>query len=190
MISESLLDNCLDKVISKKNIYSTVMRVENGDGSFSWTGARGDMKPDSKFYIASVTKLYVTAVIMSLIEEQKLCLDDKIGKYLPRHYTEKLHVLKGRDYSDEITVRHLLSNTSGLPDYFTGTAFTSLLQGNDDDWGFDKTINTAKEMTPKFAPGKKAAYSDTNYRLLGKIIEVAADNDTRACLHQVQNKLK
>jgi len=143
------------------------------------------MKSDSKFFIASVTKLYVTAVVMSLVEQQKLSLNEKIAKYLPNHYVENLHVLKGVDYSNEITVRHLISNTSGLPDYFTrkehgnSSAFSLLLQGNDVSWELDETIPYIKKMTPKFAPGKKgkADYSDTNYQLLGKIIKIVTGKD-------------
>ena len=178
-ISENLLNNCLDKVISKKDIYSAVLRVENGNGSFVWTGARGEMTPDSKYFIASVTKLYVTAVFMSLVEEQKLNLNDKALEYLPSHYMENLHVLKDVDYSSKITIEHLLSNTSGLPDYFNrkdennNTQFDLLIQGKDISWDIEETISYIKKMKPKFAPGKKgkADYSDTNFLLLGKIIE-------------------
>ena len=185
MIDENLLNSCLDNIINKKNIYSTVLRVDSGDSSFSWSGSRGRMESDSRFCIASVTKLYVTAVVMSLIEEQRLSLDEKIAKYLPNHYVEKLHIFKGIDYSGEITIGHLISNTSGLPDYFThkeqgkSSAAYLLLQGRDDSWELEKTINKVKMMTPKFAPGKKgkAAYSDTNYQLLGKIIEFVAGKD-------------
>jgi len=179
-INERLLNNCLDKIISKKNVFSAVLRIENGNGSFAWVGSRGEMNPDDTYFIASVTKLYVTAVVMSLIEEHKLNLDDKICKHLPSQYTKQLHVINGTDYSDEISVRHLISNTSGLPDYFNykepgkPSAASLLLQGKDAAWEFEKTIQNTKHMTPKFAPGKKgkAAYSDTNYQLLGKIIEI------------------
>jgi len=178
-INESLLNNCLDDIINKKHIFSAVLKVESGDGSFAWADSRGEMKADSKYFIASVTKLYVTAVVMSLVETQKLSLDAKISGYLPCRYIENLHVLKGVDYSGKITIRHLISNTSGIPDYFTHkesgkpTAADLLLSGQDEPWQLEKTLKNMKKMTPKFAPGKKgkAAYSDTNYQLLGKIIE-------------------
>ena len=178
LISESLLNNCLDNIIGKKYVYSTVLRVESGDGSFAWEGSRGEMDTDSKYFIASVTKLYVTAVVMTLIEEQKLSLDDRISKYLSG-YMDKLHIYKGIDYSSQITVNHLISNTSGLPDYFTNTASASLLQGHDNSWGFDRTIKSIKQMKPKFVPGQKGkvAYSDTNYQLLGKVIETVTSKD-------------
>jgi CubicO group peptidase (beta-lactamase class C family) len=115
--------------------------------------------------------------VISLIEEKILNLNDKISKYLPSDYMDRLHVFKGVDYSNEITVRHLMSNTSGLPDYFTHSASSSLLEGVDEAWGFDKAVNMMKNVSPKFAPGKKVAYSDTNYQLLGKVIETVTGNN-------------
>jgi len=182
----------MDKMINKKHVFGAVLRVENGDASFSWTGARGEMKADSKYLIASVTKLYVTAVVMALIEEQKMNLDDKISKYLPSHYMDNLHILHGIDYSNEITIKHLISNTSGLRDYFFYrepgkiSAASLLFEGNDDSWDLEKTIHYVKKTTPKFAPGKKgkATYSDTNYQLLGKIIEIVTKKNIETIFNE------
>ena len=182
-IKEELLNQCLREIIGKKGVYSAVLSVESGDKSFSWTGSAGDMQQDSKFFIASVTKLYVTAVVMRLVEEGRLNLEDTIGKYLPNEYMEGLHVLNGVDYSNEITIAHLISNTSGIPDYFfhkqpDGRSSSShLLGGKDESWHLEKTIETVKKLKPNFYPGKKgkASYSDTNYQLLGKIIEIITD---------------
>jgi CubicO group peptidase (beta-lactamase class C family) len=183
-IEEKLLNSCLDKIISKKNIFGAVLRVESGDASFTWAGARGEMQPDSKFFIASVTKLYVTAIVMSLIEDHKLSFKDKIAKHLQKNDVENLHVLKGVDYSNEITIKHLISNTSGIPDYFfykeNGVCSAdSLMEGKDDPWDFEKAIQYAKKMMPKFTPGQKGKvnYSDTNYQILGKIIETVTGKD-------------
>ena len=178
-IKEELLCNAVEKISNKKGVFSVVLRVESGDNSFSWTGAAGEMQKDSQYFIASVTKLYITTIVMCLVEEEKLELDDKISKYLPQELMERLHVLKSVDYSNDITVKHLLSNTSGLPDYFSNkqangkTSASELLDGKDETWHLDKTIKLVKELIPDFAPGKKgkAKYSDTNYQLLGKIIE-------------------
>ena len=81
------------------------------------------------------------------------------------------------DYSKEITIKHLMSNTSGIPDYFSSTLVSELTAGKDQKWGFDRTIAYAKQQKPKFPPGKKAQYSDTNYQLLGKIIELVTEKD-------------
>ncbi len=179
MVNEKLLKDLLNKMVENKRIYSAVLSVESGDQSFSWTGAAGSMERDSRFFIASVTKLYVTAVVLCLIEENRLALTDKIGKHLPHDYCQGLHVFKGVDYSDELTVYHLISNTSGLPDYFFHkqengrTAADELMAGHDEPWPLERTIDLIKNLSPNFKPGAKgkAAYSDSNYQLLGRIIE-------------------
>ncbi|TVQ10433.1 MAG: class A beta-lactamase-related serine hydrolase [Balneolaceae bacterium] len=179
MVKEKLLNDLLSKMIDNKSIFSAVLCVENSDRSFSWTGAAGTMQKDSRYFIASVTKLYVTAVVMQLIEAKKIKLGDKISTYLPDHICDGLHVLKGVDYSDEITIAHLISNTSGLPDYFFHklpggrTVSDELMEGNDEAWPVDRTIGLIKNLKPNFKPGakRKAAYSDSNYQILGRIIE-------------------
>ncbi|MBS4539488.1 beta-lactamase family protein [Clostridium sp. D2Q-11] len=178
-IKEEFLNNVVEEIGNKKDVFSAVLCVESGDNSFCWTGAAGEMKKDSQYFIASVTKLYITAVIMKLIKEGRINLHDKISKYLSDEFMEGLHVLKGVDYSNEITIKHLISNTSGIPDYFFHkqsdgkTSASELLDGKDESWNLDKTINLVKELIPNFVPGKKgkAAYSDTNYQLISKIIE-------------------
>lgn len=84
---------------------------------------------------------------------------------------------KGTDYSKEITIKHLLSNTSGIPNYFTGHVVKELIAGKDTEWGFEKAISRVKQQKPKFAPGQKAQYVDVNFRLLGKIIETITEQD-------------
>ena len=179
MVNEELLNNAVRKMVDNKRVFSAVLCVENGDKSFSWTGAAGDMHKDSRYFIASVTKLYVTAVVMLLVEENRLALDDKISAYLPAQFCDRLHVLKGVDYSNQLTIAHLISNRSGLPDYFfhkqpSGTTVADdLMEGVDEPWHLERTIDLVKRLKPKFKPGAKgkAAYSDTNYQLLGRIIE-------------------
>jgi CubicO group peptidase (beta-lactamase class C family) len=83
------------------------------------------------------------------------------------------------NYSDTLTISNLLAHTSGLPDYFEdkGADGKSLLQklqeGADQSWTFEQAVEMSKKMPPEFAPNTKgkAHYSDTNFQLLGKIIE-------------------
>lgn len=179
-LNESFLNQTVEKMVKRKNVFSAALCVEDGSGTFAWHGAAGEMGKDDTYFIASVTKLYVTIVAQRLIDEQKLCLGDKIAKYLPAEMVKGLHILKGTDYSNQITIRHLISNTSGIPDYFfhkqpSGkTAADELLAGKDEAWDLDKTIGLIKNLKPNFMPGKKgkANYSDTNYQILGRIIEI------------------
>ncbi len=182
-MKESTLEHAFEAISSKKGVSSAVFRVENGDGSFFWSKSYGEMHEDDRYFIASVTKLYITTIILMLVNQGKLKLQDPIRKYLPDDMITGLHVIKEVDYSQDITIKHLISNTSGLPDYFfhklpNGKTFASnILEGVDVSLSLEDTIRYVKDFTPKFPPGKKgkAAYSDTNYQLLQKIIEVVCD---------------
>ena len=121
--------------------------------------------------------MYTAAVIMKLYEEGKISLDDPMPKYLPKKLISNIHIYEGTDYSNKITVRQLLSHTSGIPDYYHGkqengkSFFEMLLENPNKKWSVDDTIGLAKDLNPNFKPGTDIEYSDTNFQLLGKIIE-------------------
>jgi D-alanyl-D-alanine carboxypeptidase len=175
-----------DLVKKDKSVRNCVLSVMNGDGSFSWSGAAGvarqdaqaPMTKDTPIYIASINKLYTATIIMRLYEKGALSLDDPMSRYLPEGLIRGIHVYKGKDYSKEITIKQLLSHTSGIADYYTEkpkggkSVFESLLENPDRTWREDETIEWARDkLEPNFRPGKDASYSDTNFDLLGKIIE-------------------
>ena len=175
-----------DLVENDKSVRSCVLSVMKGDGSFSWSGAAGiasqagqvPMTTDTPVYIASITKLYTATVIMRLYEEGALSLDDPMSKYLPVELIDGIHVYEGKDYSREITIRELLSHTSGIADYYTEkpeggkNLFDLIMEEPERTWTVDETIERARGvLKPNFPPGTDASYSDTNFQLLGKIIE-------------------
>ncbi|WP_078427650.1 serine hydrolase domain-containing protein [Alkalihalobacterium alkalinitrilicum] len=177
-VDDAFLQQIVNQMIKKKNNFGAVLCVEQGN-DFSWVGSAGNLKDDDPYFIASVTKLYVTAVILKLKTEKQLDLDDSISNYLSEDIIGGLHVLDGVDYSKDITIKHLISNTSGLPDYFAykqpngKTVAAELFKGIDRSWKLDETLTLVKQLKPKFKPGQrsKVNYSDTNYQLLGRIIE-------------------
>ncbi|WP_164214345.1 serine hydrolase domain-containing protein [Virgibacillus sp. YIM 98842] len=178
-MDEAFLDQTVRQMIKKRNNFGAVLCVEQGDDAFSWAGAAGNMEADDQYFIASVTKLYVTAVALKLRSENLLQLEDCIANYLSKDIVRGIHVLDGVDYSHDITIKHLISNTSGIPDYFAckhsdgKTVASQLFQGNDEEWPLEKTLDLIKGNKPKFKPGQKGKvnYSDTNYQLLGRIME-------------------
>jgi len=123
--------------------------------------------PDTVFELASVTKQFTASAIMLLVEEGKVQLDDPVAWHLPR----------APETWKAITVRHLLTHTSGLPGLDGG--FAELRAG-----GRRVTYTTAQMFdavakdTLQFAAGERFLYSDVGYFLLGMIIESAVANAT------------
>ncbi|MEK4116611.1 serine hydrolase domain-containing protein [Paenibacillus sp. FSL W8-0919] len=181
-LDQMRFDRWMAAMTRRRNIFGAVMCVENQDRSLSIVSSAGEMKPETPFFIASVTKLYVTAVLLQLRSRQLLRLDDRIGEYLPEAMIKGIHVYQNVDYSREITIKQLMSNTSGIPDYFSGRVFADLIAGKDQSWPLEKTLEAVRQLRPKFPPGmkNKAQYSDTNYQLLGKLIETVTGQPIEA----------
>ena len=177
---EDSLRGVLEKAGRDRDLAGLVVQVQRGDDTFSWTGSVGELEPDTPFFIASTTKLYTTAIVLRLAERGRLTLDDRLVDHVGEGLSKGIHVYRGNDYTDQITIRHLLSHTSGLPDYFLGksqdgrTLEQTLRGGTDVRWTFEDIADTTRQMDPAFPPGNqgKALYSDTNFQLLGHIIEV------------------
>jgi D-alanyl-D-alanine carboxypeptidase len=176
---EGKLFAILDSAVDGKNIFGSVVRVQSGDRKLDFTLAAGKMHPDQRYFIASTTKLYTTAVIMRMRVDGLLNLSDPIGSILDAETMSNLHLYHGTDYSQSISIEHLLAQTSGLPNYFGqkpeghASVEMDLIHGIDRSWTYGEAIALSKQLRPKFAPGtrRKAFYSDTNYQLLGMIIE-------------------
>lgn len=178
MSLEERLQYTLNRVTDKKSIYGTTVCVYSADNGFIWNGSSGNMKKDTRYSIASITKMFTATLILQLYEKSELNLDDPIADYLSPDIMKGLHVLGGTDYSNTITIRQLLTHTSGLPDYFTEPtknrkSIEEIRKTQDISYDLDEILNRAKSLPPHFAPGaeNQAYYSDTNYQLLGVIIE-------------------
>ncbi len=182
-LNESFFNHIVEKMTTKRNVFGSVLCVEKDDNTISWVGGAGNIKEDDQYFIASVTKLYITAVIFKLKAENRLKLEDKISKYLCDDLIRGIHVMNEKEYSNDITILQLISNTSGIPDYFSQKQSNGknpaleLLNGKDEPWPLEKTLTIVKTIKPKFRPGQKGKvnYSDTNYQLLGKIIEIITE---------------
>jgi D-alanyl-D-alanine carboxypeptidase len=110
------------------------------------------------FRIASVTKQFTAAAIMRFVEQGKLALDDDIAKYV--------------DYPTQgktVTIRHLLTHTSGIKDYTEVPGFFET--GTARDLPPAEVLDAVRNLPFDFEPGTRWAYSNTGYHLLGMIIE-------------------
>lgn len=185
------LQTILHSTVDNKLVFGATVCLQSPRGS--WCGAAGNFQVDEPFFIASTTKLFVTAIILRLRQEGRIVFDDNLSKYLPYSVTSDLHFWKGKDLSSELTIQHLLAHTSGLPDYFqqkraNGKSLQDeLTKGHDQYWSFEKILEETKNMKPLFHPGQKgkAHYSDTNYQLLGKIIENITQKEFRVVMKEV-----
>lgn len=117
------------------------------------------MRDTALFEIGSITKEFTAAVVLSLVEDGRLSLDTPLAKFVPDFPRAK-----------DITIRDLLSMRSGIPDYtdqpgFEKAVFTGATP--------DAIVATVKNLPLDFDPGTQWEYSNTNYVLLGMVIEKA-----------------
>ena len=142
-----------------------------------------DAHVEQPLYLASVGKLFTATVISILYERGELSFGDRIAMYLDDELMNGLHVCKGEDYSDQIEVRHLLNQSSGLYD-----AFWPLLEKMIADPTLRMTPREAvmwgkEHLEPRAKPGERHHYSDTNYYLLGLIVESITGRPFHEALH-------
>ena len=197
-LKKSILDQLVNNVVSKRYVYGAVFYISSDDNSIDLISASGNIKEDSQYYIASINKFFISSIILKLYSRNKLDLHDKISKYLPEEVIRELHIYKGKDYSNDISIAHLLSLTSGLPCYLTDKqangkkAMDDLEAGIDQAWPIDKVIYEVKRMKTHFPPGKtgRAKYVDTNHQLLGLIIENITGKPINRVLTNLFNDLK
>ncbi len=191
----------LDSLLSQKHVKHAIVAVESGDRSLRWIGAAGEANPDgtlmhedTPFFIASVTKLYIAVVILKLHERGLLHLDKPISRYLPQSLISGIHRMGGVDYTNAITIQHLLSHTSGLADWLEDrpkggeSLIEQLFRGGDRALRIEDVTQIIRDqLSPHFPPqpleakGNKTRYSDTNFQLLIAIIETLHEKP----LHQV-----
>ncbi len=187
---ENILQQILDNRVDHKKVFGTSFCIRyKGE---TWCGASGNLTTDSPYFIASTTKLFITALILNFREKRLLELDDLILNYLDEKMVTGLNRYKGTDHSNQLTIRHLLAHTSGIADYFQGknkngnSLEKDLIKGNDQAWSFEEAVRRSKSLPCPFPPGKKgkALYSDTNFQLLGKIIETVSGKSLEENLNE------
>lgn len=185
------LTGLLEGLVSRRGVHHANIAVSGRAGTQHWSAASGPgdadgppAGPDTPFFAASITKRFVITLVLQAHERGELDLDTSISAYLPKETTTGLHVLQGVDRTPEITVRHLASHTSGLPDHFEKRRdgrpglYAQLAAGRDLSWTFEDMLRTTREQqSPYFVPQdltaarQKARYSDTGFQLLIRLLE-------------------
>ena len=116
--------------------------------------------PDMRYSIGSISKQFTAAAILLLQEQGKLSLDDPVGKYIP-----------GLTRGNEVTIREILSHTSGYQDYWPEDYFmTPMLKPTT----AQQILDTWAKKPLDFDPGTQWQYSNTNYVIAGRIVEIVS----------------
>ncbi len=187
-ISDKIKENFIKEVQNNKKLRNAHLLVSSEKMGIYINVAHGkndQVNSAQPNYLASVGKLFTSTIIGILNDKKELNFDDKISKYLDKELIEGLHVYKGKDYSKKIKISHLLNQSSGLNDVFF--CLWKKIKSNP-----QMKISTReaiiwgkKNLKPKSIPGKKHFYTDTNYYLLGLIIEKITGQPFHMALHSL-----
>lgn len=181
---ERKLDRLFQKTMNKQLLKQGVFRLESKTLDFEKSWAFGQFKngqkvvAESPFHTASLGKTFTAVVIALLVEEGKIEFDSPMHHFLPDTLTQGLHIWEGKDWTKEITLAHLLQHRSGLSDYFEDrpsigeNMLKEILHNRDKFWSPKEILDFyTAGFQALFAPGTDYHYTDTEYVLLGLIIE-------------------
>jgi D-alanyl-D-alanine carboxypeptidase len=190
---EEGLESALEKVVRKDDqVRHAVLHVASPTLGLNGTWAQGvantnvdvPMTADTPFLSASVGKLFTATTVFTLVDDGLLDLDVPITTWLDDARVDQLPV---EGDPRDLTLRHLLTHRSGLPDYFGGSGEAARVDGAppvlellveepDRSWTPDRTVAYATDhFAPVGRPGEGFAYSDTNYDLIGLVVEAATE---------------
>jgi D-alanyl-D-alanine carboxypeptidase len=181
-INQRALQAVVRKTARELHVPGAVVRLRTPRGEFTATygttrlGSR--IRPQSRthFRIASITKTMTSAVILQLAQEGKLRLSDPVSKYVA-----------GVPNGDQITIALLLKMRSGLFDYTSASEMTPFFDNQPTKvWTPQELLAISFARAPNFPPGTDYEYSNTNYALLGLIIEKV---DGRPLARAMQKRL-
>ncbi|QYJ69358.1 serine hydrolase domain-containing protein [Flavobacterium litorale] len=129
------------------------------DGAYGYANVATNTKADTetKYKIGSITKMFTSAIIFQLIEDKKLKMDTKLSEFFPD--------IKN---AENITIKNLLNHTSGIFNYTNDESFLAYMEAAQTREAMAKRI---ADFGSSFTTNEKADYSNSNYILLGYIIE-------------------
>src|SRR2546423_9600441 len=166
-IDQRALQAILRKTSLELHVPGALVRLRTPQGEFTAAygttrlGSQIRPQPYTHFRIASITKTMTSAVILQLAQEGKLRLSDPVSKYVA-----------GVPNGDQITIALLLKMRSGLFDYVGTPEMTRSFDNEPTKvWTPQELLAISFARPPNFPPGRDYEYSNTNYVLLGLIVE-------------------
>ncbi|OYQ31967.1 hypothetical protein CHU92_15095 [Flavobacterium cyanobacteriorum] len=171
-----IMNDYKDSVNTKKFGISALLQ-QNGVTSTYSIGFAGDsilMTPEKIFNIGSLTKTFTAVLIMQEVEKGNLKLSDTIGTFFPIH--------KNKNVDGTITIEQLLRHESGLAEVVIDTLINNAVRNPFNEYN---NINLFYKIpAPKNRPGEKYGYCNTNYILLGYILEIGNDRPYQDLLQE------
>jgi D-alanyl-D-alanine carboxypeptidase len=167
------LQRALDRIVAAGAPGAAVL-VRDGERTTRLASGFGNLSPQTPMRVADrsriggVTKSFTATVVLQLVGENKLALGDKVEQWLPGVISN----------GDAISIRQLLNHTSGIYDYAGDETVLAPYLAGDLTYVFDPLtgVQIAADHGPVFAPGTELLYSNTNYILLGMIVEAVTGN--------------
>lgn len=153
------------------------------DGRVRWHGVAGAIgvpgqspraKHRNRFVIASTTKPFVATMVMRLVERRRIDLADHVADF-------GIDVPNGRS----ITLEMLLSHTSGLPEYFDDAQVRRSMSDPNHRWTRDQVLAGIARGRPEYPPGARFKYTNSNYIVLGEIVERVTGRSVERNLRRV-----
>lgn len=193
----------LTAMLKRKGVRHAVFSVEEKASNSFWYGAGGTasegdrpMTLNTPFWIASITKLYIAAIVLRLEEQGLLSVADPASAYLPTGLLDGIHVVDGRDFGSTLTLQQCMSHSTGIPDYLelkgpSGKPFfEEILATEDRSWTLADSLDLVRRTNaPLFAPtapakgNARVRYSDTNFQILIGVIEHITQESFGKALH-------
>lgn len=157
----------------KKGLVGTVLLVKDKYGT--WAGASGkadiasdiDMKPCNTFLIASISKVFTATAVYRCIDKGILSMNDPISKWLDKEVVDKV------DNADEAQIKHLLSHTSGIRDYYTSNFELHRMNKEYNEFTKKDVLTYIYGKKAYCKVGEQYIYCNTNFLLLSIILENA-----------------
>jgi CubicO group peptidase (beta-lactamase class C family) len=171
----ALVQRRLDEIAGERRIPGAVVAFFDGEevNEFA-TGVLNvstgvEATPDSLFQIGSITKVFTTTLAMQLVDDGSLKLDASLRPALPELR------LSDESVADSVTLRHLLSHTSGID----GDYFGDFGRGDD---AIERYVASCSKLPQLFAPGDMFSYCNAGFVIIGRLIEVLTGHPYREVL--------
>jgi D-alanyl-D-alanine carboxypeptidase len=180
---EKQLQQVLDRAVANPGVMipgaiahyrSAIYRPWSGAAGLGEIPAQVAMRPGDRFRAGSIPKTFLAAVTLQHVEAGTLALEQTLPTLLPEDVTSRIA------NADRITLKMLLNHSSGIPDWVSEEVHRQVAADPAKIWTVQEAIDLASRQPPLFPPGGGWSYSNTNYTLVGLVLERAGGKSWRA----------